>query len=476
MKKIKELFQKVETKHGAYSVGVIAVVIAIVVVVNLIVGQLPENIRNIDISNNKIYEITDTSKKLVKNLNKKITLNMIGDKSTVDERITTFVKKYAAMSKNITINWVDPVLHPNALSQYNTEANSIVVSCEDTDKMVSIPFTDIIVSDMYSYYTTGSASESKFDAEGQITSAINQVTTEVSKTIYRTSGHGEATLSTSVTDLMEKANYTVEEFNSLMQTEIPDDCDLLMINAPTTDFTEDEKTMLSSYLQAGGRMMILLGSEDKSLPNLEALMKEYGMQLEDGFIADTQRNYQQNPYYIFPQISASGDLAEGLATEMVLIINSRGLTETDPARDTITMTPFMQTSSGGYAVTEDAQKEGTYILGAAATEDIGGDDESTDTETEETTLQSRLTVISGGTMIDSQVTDSFTTLENLTLFMNAVNSNFDDVSNVSIAAKSLTVEYNTVKYAGAFSLLVIFGVPLIVLITGLAVWWKRRRA
>lgn len=479
MKKIKELFQKVESRHGAYSIGVIAVVIAIVVVVNLIAGQLPENIRNIDISDDHIYEITDTSKKLVKDLDKTITLNIIAEKKSVDERITTFVKKYAAMSKNIKINWVDPVLHPNALSKYNTEANSIVVSCEDTDKTVSIPFTDIIVSDQYSYYTTGTAKESEFDAEGQLTSAINQLTTNVSKTIYRTSGHGEATLSGSVTDLMDKANYTVEEFNSLMQTTVPEDCDLLVINAPTTDFTEDEKTMLSDYLKAGGKMMILLGSEDKSLPNLESLMKEYGMQLEDGYVADTQRNYQQNPYYIFPQISATGDLAEGMSTDMVLIINSRGLTETDPERDTITMTPFMQTSSDGYAVTDDEQKQGTYILGAVATEDIGNDDaDSTDADgkKDEAAKQSRLTVISGGSMIDSQVTDSFTTLENLTLFMNTVNSNFDDVSNVSIAAKSLSVEYNTVKYAGAFSMLVIFGVPLVVLLAGFAVWWKRRKA
>ncbi len=482
MKKIKELFQKVESKHGAYSVGVIAVVIAIVVVVNLIAGQLPENMRNIDISDDHIYEITDTSKKLVKDLDKKITFNIIAEKKSVDERITTFVKKYAAMSKNITINWVDPVLHPNALSQYNTAANSIVVSCEGTDKMVSVPFTDIIVSDQYSYYTTGTAQESEFDAEGQLTSAINQLTSNVSKTIYRTSGHGEASLSTSVTDLMDKANYTVEEFNSLMQTTVPDDCDLLVVNAPTADFTDDEKTMLSEYLKNGGKMMVLLGSEDKSLPNLEALMKEYGMQLEDGYVADTQRNYQQNPYYIFPQISATGDLADGMSTDMVLIINSRGMTETDPARDTITMTPFMQTSSGGYAVTDDEQKQGTYILGAVATEKIeNGDEDSKDEDSkeskdEDTTKQSRLTVISGGSMIDSQVTDSFTTLENLTLFMNAVNSNFDDVAKVSVAPKSLSVEYNTVKYAGSFSMLVIFGIPLVVLLAGFAVWWKRRKA
>ena len=43
---------------------------------------------------------------------------------------------------------------------------------------------------------------------------------------------------------------------------------------------------------------------------------------------------------------------------MVLMINAHGLTTTDPARDTITTTAFMQTSDNSYAVTEDKQEEG----------------------------------------------------------------------------------------------------------------------
>ena len=79
-------------------------------------------------------------------------------------------------------------------------------------------------------------------------------------------------------------------------------------------------------------------------------------------------------------------------------------------------------------------------------------------------------------MIDSQLTDAFTTVENLKLFMNAVTSNFDDVENTAIEPKSLAVTYNTVQYSGGFSLLMIFGVPAIILISGFARWMKRRKA
>ena len=79
-------------------------------------------------------------------------------------------------------------------------------------------------------------------------------------------------------------------------------------------------------------------------------------------------------------------------------------------------------------------------------------------------------------MIDSQVTESFSSLENLTLFMNAVSANFDGVENLAIAPKSLQVTYNTMQYAGPISILVIFGIPLIIMIYGFTRWWKRRKA
>lgn len=53
------------------------------------------------------------------------------------------------------------------------------------EKVVS--FSDIIVTDMSSYYYTGSASETKFDGEGQLSSAVNYVTSDVVRKIYQTS-------------------------------------------------------------------------------------------------------------------------------------------------------------------------------------------------------------------------------------------------------------------------------------------------
>ena len=43
-----------------------------------------------------------------------------------------------------------------------------------------------------------------------------------------------------------------------------------------------------------------------------------------------------------------------------------------------------------------------------------------------------------------QVTESFSTLENLTLFMNSVTANLDSADNISVSPKSLQVTYNSI--------------------------------
>lgn len=262
------------------------------------------------------------------------------------------------------------------------------------------------------------------------------------------------------------------------------------MDGPTNDLSDDEVSLLSGYLGEGGKVMCLLGDTGlASLPKLAGLLKDYGIEGADGYIADPQRCYQNQPYYIFPVMNLSGDMADGISSQMVLLMNSRGLTTTDPARDTITTSAFMTTSEQAYAVTEEDQKQGTYDLGVVATETISSDsdssddtssdsDSSTDTSSDDSTesKESRLTVISAGSLIDQQITDAFSQLENTQVFMNAVTANFEGVTNLSIEAKSLTTEYNTVQHAGGFSILVVFGIPAVILIGGFVVWFRRRKA
>lgn len=122
------------------------------------------------------------------------------------------------------------------------------------------------------------------------------------------------------------------------------------------------------------------------------------------------------------------------------------------------------------------RKQGAYVIGAVAEETLSDTDEEEKEDAESKGKQSRFTVFGSNSIIDSQLTGMFSTLDNMTLVMNAVTANFDDVQNVSIEAKSLGISYNTMQHADIFSLLVIFGIPLVILGFGMSVWMKRRKA
>ena len=89
--------------------------------------------------------------------------------------------------------------------------------------------------------------------------------------------------------------------------------------------------------------------------------------------------------------------------------------------------------------------------------------------------EGKLTVIAAPSRISEYITGSFTNLANLEVFMNAVTWNFDDVTNISIPAKSLQEPYNSIVNGAMWAMLFIFVIPAAVLITGFAVWTHRRK-
>ncbi|MDD3428999.1 MAG: GldG family protein [Oscillospiraceae bacterium] len=464
MHKIKNWFSTIRVKNGAYSLGTVIVVICIVLVINMLIGQLPQSVRSFDISESKLYTIGDTTKELLGQLQEDITIITVAQADNVDPRITGLVQTYAEASPHISAKLIDPVAKPSALTTYNTTENSLVVQCNSTGKQTTVSFDDIILYDTMSYYYYGQYTETEFDGEGQLTSAIAYVTNDVSKKIYTTTGHGEADVPATVTDLIDKANMETASLNLLTIGNVPADCDLLLINAPTSDLAQDERDMILEYLKNGGNLTVLTGVSQKERPNLQAVLTNYGIEMLDGYIADTQRCYQNNYYSIFPKTSVSHQITAGFSdNDLALLNNAAGLAVSTDLRDGLTVESFMTTSDSGYQVTESGQTQGVYSLGVTAT----------DNTSEKTT---HVTAIGAESLISENITSSFSNVTNLDIFMNALAWNFEDMENISIEAKSLSVTYNTVANAGVWSALFIFIIPVATLVTGFYIWLKRRRA
>ena len=466
---------KGSSRRGTYAAAVSAVVIAIVVFLNLIIGQLPSNVLEFDISDNSLYDISYTSEQLLSALDTDVKVTILAESGNADERILKFLDDYAALSPHVTVTTIDPVLYPSILEKYDTVENTVVVENEDSGTYTVINlygfegYGDAMLLYDYSYYSNyGSYYETSFDAEGLLTSAVSYVTNETSSLVYTLEGHGESSFGASLTELFTKNHIDTDSVDLLMDGGVPEDCELLICYNPTEDLADDELTILQEYLKDGGNVMLLMDSTD--LVNFNALMSEYGLSMQEGNVGDMARYFQyySSPFFFAPVLSTSDAVTSSIGDDVLTALQyPRGMLESDPARDTITVSAFMTTSESGRCYVDEANySDGTYILGADATETI---DEDAD-------IASRLTVISAVSLIDEDLVSQATNLSNLDVFMNAVVANFDDVQNISISAKSMELTHNTLSMTGFWSLLLIIVLPLAVLIGGLLYWLRRRKS
>lgn len=467
--------QVLRRKRGAQTAVLSVIVLAIVVVVNLIMGQVPTNYKELDISDNKIYTVSDEALEYLGTLEEEVEIIVFATEEELDFAVSNtsgtqvnislsrYLNSYAAKSNKISLRYVDTVAHPTTAAEYDTTSDTIVVRCEATGKQKVLSFYDLIPYDVtyMMYYSTFVATG--FDGDGALTSAIDNVTNESNRKFYQMTGHSETELGETAANAIDKVNVELGSIN-LLKEAIPEDCDLLIANAPTVDLADDELVILQEYLASGGQVMALLSGRIE-LPNWNALLAEYGLQMEYGLIMDGQRNYSQMSgdglFVIDPVLSTSSSVTEDISdNSQALLMYPGGMTQIDPARDTITVTPFMTTSSEGYLYVGEGQDlvQGQYVLGAVAEEG-----------------ESRLIAISSEYMVEEGLLTAYSGMSNLSIFMQAATDSFEDVSDITIPTKSLTTTHNLVSNVGMWGIAYVIFIPLIVLVGGLIYWIKRRK-
>ncbi len=499
----------IRSKNGLFSTTLIVLAVVITLIFNLAVGQIPSSVMEFDLSTTKLYSFSDISTDYMAELDTDVQLIAVATQEDTDSRIVKFLQKYAALSDHVTLEWIDPVAYPSTLTTYDCDSNTLVVICEDTDRTYQVSFDSILVPDSYYYYYYGTTYYTSFDGEGQVLSAIDYVVSDSSYTVYCTENHGESDVGDNLADLVDKNHFNTEPVRLLQTGSVPEDCDLVMIYVPTSDFSEEEINMIYDYLNAGGKVELIFGSTSFEHPNLDSLMATYGMELTTGYVGDTTRYYAatQSYYTFFPELTSSSDAADGISSDaLVLVTSSFGLTLTDPARDTIEVDDFLgTTSSGGVMLDGETAISGEYYLGVTATEEIevetddadtadtdeadssaeaetedadtsAESDEDEDEEEEDNTVTAQFTVLTSESLVNDDITSSFgDSIANLTVVMNTITSGFEDVSTISIDAKSLETTYNTVTNAGLWSLLFLVALPIAVLIFGFVRWFRRRK-
>ena len=346
--------------------------------------------------------------------------------------------------------------------------NSLVVVCGERSRFVG--YEDIYLYDTnmssYSY-------DVSFDGEDAVTSAIDYVVNEEQPKMYVLEGHGEAELPSAFREQIEKDNIEIDMFSLLTADAIPEDAAVILIYAPSSDISTDEKDLLSEYVSSGGKLMVMAGpTEDGTLTNLYGILADYGVEAADGVVVDTDRGHFafQAPYVLLPDIAGS-EITDPLIEENYYAIMpiAQGLTVQEDTGEAV-VTELLTTSEAsfskiaGYALSsyekEEGDIDGPFALAVSV----------------QCAAEGKIIWFASAQFLD-EMYNAYSSGANLDLAMNALSSIIGETEAVAIRSKSLNYNYLTISESTS-SLLktMMIGVfPLAYLGVGICVIVGRRK-
>jgi len=462
---------RIAFRGGSYSLIMIAIVLAILIVVNIFVSALPATLTKYDISATKLYSITSNTKVVVNKLEQDVTIYWIVQSGKEDDVIENLLNKYDSLSDHIKIVKKNPDVFPTFAEQYTDETvknNSLVVECGKRSRFIGYDDIYLQEPDVYNYSTKKS-----FDGEGAITSAIDYVTSEKLPQLYVLEGHGEAELPSTFSDQIEKDNIEINKFSLLKVDSVPEEANAVMIYAPTSDISEKEKDMLADYVKDGGKLLVMAGpTKNGILKNLYSLLSDYGVETAEGIVVEADREHYafQTPYVLLPDM-ASNEITDSLIKENYFPIMpiSQGLTIKETYSNG-TVTSLLTTSDSafskiaGYDIStfekEEGDIEGPFTVAVSIKSINDG----------------RIVWFASSSFLEDMY-NAYSSGANVDLGMNALSSLIGESEAMAIRSKSLDYNYLTISDSISSMLKVIMiGVfPLLYLGAGIFTVLKRRR-
>ena len=465
------------SKAGSYSFFLTVILLAILVTVNVALSFLPDSYVQKDMTANQLYSISSQSKVMLSSLKEDITIYWIVASGEEDEYVEKLLHNYEDYSSRVTVEKKDPDLNPDFTNSYTDEEiynNSVIVECGDKYRYIS--YDEMYEVSSVSYYSMYSSAD-EFSGEKQITSAISYCTTDEIPVVHVLEGHGEAELSESFSEAIETDNLSTESLSLLNGQSVPEEVECILINAPSSDLSAEEKDMLIEFLEGGGKVLILSGTmQEDELPNLKAVAEYYGISVMEGVvIEESTDNYVfGEPVLLMPELESS-DITDSLISDNyhVILPVAKAL-DVSGADEDVTVTPLLESSeesflkADGYEIEtyekESGDTEGPLTLAAQVTKDIDGEN------------QMQLVWIASSMMLEDAY-NQYSSDANEDFVLNALELMCGKDDSISVRSKSLTNEYLTVSTSDTSTLKVVtIGlIPAAYLVAGIVVVVRRKR-
>ncbi len=246
------------------------------------------------------FSISSKTKNILKGLEKPITVTVLFNSDEMFfGRIMDILKEYKYQTDKITLVHVDPMRSPTKMRELterikaeNLQLNSIIF--EYAGKAKHVAQAEVIEKEF----------PFKFKGEEVFTAAILNVTEEEQTSLYITTGHGERGPDdydrqgfSDIVTALKRDNFNVVPLDLMTRKEIRADCDVLIIAGPKKPFSSEEIALIRDYLDnRGGGLLVCL--EPAFGPNTDTglgkLLEEYNVNVKTNAVV---YNRVQLPFF-----------------------------------------------------------------------------------------------------------------------------------------------------------------------------------
>lgn len=292
-------------RSGVYATLISVIVIIAVIATNILVGSF--EVRK-DLTATGKYSLTDETEKMLDGIQDDITIYYLTKNKETVSWLEIFFRLYEKECKSISVEYVDLIVNPAFPNRYTSEKvqqNSVIIENKTTGRSRYVPYEDLLIIENTIDYSTLQYTQNVtgVDIEGQINSAIDYVTTGVTRKMYALLGHGETELGKEAITYLRRSNIEYATLELISAGAVPEDCDVLYIGMPLNDYTEAEIAAITEYTDRGGDLLIDSYNQ-AGHKNLTELMKSYGVTPLAGIIMedDSSHHLLNYRYYLLPSV------------------------------------------------------------------------------------------------------------------------------------------------------------------------------
>jgi ABC-type uncharacterized transport system involved in gliding motility auxiliary subunit len=449
-----------QTKYGAYAGIYLLVVLTILVLVNFLANRYN---KSFDTTSNKRYSLSEQTQKIVKGLKQNATITYY-NQSTHFQEGKDLLDEYANLSSKIHVAYVDPDKSPELARAAGIRNFGTAVVQVGAKKEIAKDLTE----------------------EG-ITGAFIRDLKGTTRTVCFVTGSGEHQIDNTerdglshFKDLVARDEYQSKSIDLLQTAQVPGDCTTVVIAGPTHDYQQPEVDAIKSYVEGGGRAFFMLdppiqfgSSAIATNDALTNVLESWGVTLDKNMILDLNPVGQLaglGPQVVLVTTYASQPIVSDMRGSAVGIPLSRSVEIKDTGKTSVqklfdssgSSLATSNLSSPEVSVNDPQNRKGPFTIAAAGTYNTG-----------KPNSEGRFVVIGSS----SWAANRFLAFNgNGDLALNAVNWLSSDEDLISIRPKPPEDRRITMTRAQLILVRTVsqFVLPLIVVIAGTMVWWKRR--